>query len=463
MNILFIVFLIIYFILIFAFLFIFVKSDYDINKTMKIIFRKKEKTENKVEVTDVRNRENTTKKIIGESCFDEEIEEDNLEIEEKQEEDCDKAGGLILNICESKDYTEEEQLLRKRILEKLRKNPTYFEEDGINKLIVPLEVMVFLNNDLNPIVSENGEIVLTLNTTENKDFIIKDKSKADTIKNEVEEEYIDEIEDNTKTVEKTKIKEVKKEEIKKEEIKKEEIIEDIGDDLIDDLDDLGDTKIENIEDSMLEDLDKMITEEESKENKKDNTIEEDEDISIKEFLQNRKWKEGENMIIDWKQIKDIILNTFENKENLNAFLSNIIKQKPLISNDNKTAIFVDLKIINRAFSELYGPDSDSLIKKLSRMPNKLSESYQVGLELSLSDYISDLVNENKRITSAYFIKDGKSFKGYGLWLKMESFKTVLNEKDFDLFRRHIYNEGLQVSVQSNNSSPLILDINGTAI
>jgi len=505
MTTLFILFISIWFIGVSIFIYIFVKNDYDIEQTFATILRKKKKeisdTKTEIEVTNIKKNKNKTKELIG--IKDEEIIEENpineTQREEDENEDCEKAGGLILNICDNNDYTEEEKILRAKILDKLKKNPTYFQEDGINKLIVPLEIMVFLNNDLNPLVSENGEIILSIEQTQNKSYIIKDKEtnkeifkseeeQAEAIKelqslakehgvplselkDTIKEKLNEKTEENKKSVEsqnektikeeseKTKREEEKKEITKQKNEETEKIIEDIGDDLIDeDLSDIEPTiKIEDIEETLGDELSELI----EKEEKTEETI--DKEQTIKDFLQKRKWQEGENMIVNWKEIKDVVINTFQNEVNLHAFLSNIIKQKPLITNDNKTAVFIDIKIINKAFAELYGADSEVLLKKLSRMPNKLSEMYQVGIELALSDYISDLITENKRMSTSYFTDGSKNFKGYGLWLKTDTFSLILNQEDFDFFRRYIYNDGLKMSVQSSNSIPLINDINGTVI
>jgi hypothetical protein len=76
----------------------------------------------------------------------------------------------------------DEYIIKSRVITKLQTEPAYYVEDGHKKLIVPLEALLFLNRDLNPLVNENGEIIISVKeekiVNEIKELIISLKNNG---------------------------------------------------------------------------------------------------------------------------------------------------------------------------------------------------------------------------------------------------------------------------------------------
>jgi len=96
----------------------------------------------------------------------------------------------------SDEIGEYEKKVREKIYDKLKKHPPVYEDHGVQKLIVPLESLLFLNYDLNPLVNEEGEITFTIKESpviaELKKFLIELKEVDETIY-ESDEELVDAI------------------------------------------------------------------------------------------------------------------------------------------------------------------------------------------------------------------------------------------------------------------------------
>lgn len=56
------------------------------------------------------------------------------------------------------------------IIKKMQSNDRFFNESGKKKLIVPLEALVFLTKDLNPLVDNNGEIIINIKEEEDEEI-----------------------------------------------------------------------------------------------------------------------------------------------------------------------------------------------------------------------------------------------------------------------------------------------------
>lgn len=56
------------------------------------------------------------------------------------------------------------------IILKMQNNDRFFNESGKKKLIVPLEALVFLTKDLNPLVDNNGEIIINIKEEEDEEI-----------------------------------------------------------------------------------------------------------------------------------------------------------------------------------------------------------------------------------------------------------------------------------------------------
>lgn len=535
------------------FLFMFFKSDMDFNITIEnykelknkivnknVLTKKNEISENIVEITkeDIENNLKELEKIELNKSKDLDI---NLEKNLVNPE------GFPIDLSLTKDLSEEEKLVRDRVLKKIKTEPSFFYEGGRKKMVLPLEAILFLNRGYNPLVNENGEIIISIKehkimeelkeiimslksngeviyksdeeiissmkvlidlsrqfekpieeigkmflnklnekiVNENNaiDTITENKNKEINIAIEVDNKQNDNIEvkniDQKIILEEPEIseeellsltvnKKVIKTELKdnNEQINKKEVLNETGlteEELNEMLNPVKNNSNENISLMSTEDL--LLAEMSSLkiETKTENITIDSNDKNIKSFLQNIKWSSGNNISMDWKNIESSILNILENTDNYSSFLRNIIKQQPLVFNDSKTVVFVEIHIIYVAFAKLFGVDYDTIISKLKKMPARIFNEYKEGMAKAFGDHVSDLITGEKNMSVNYFYEGNTFYRGTGIWLTLDIFKICLKDEEFDFFRSYPYNDKIKLGTKNNNSIPLINDIESTEI
>ena len=477
------------------FLFILKKVDFDfesaLNWYQNKFFNKKNK---KVNVNENKSNNKPVVNIKTENTIEHKI-------------DLNEFNQIMPFKVETEDtLSEEERKLRAKLIEKVKKKPAYFIENGEKKIIMPLEAIVFLNNDFNPLTNENGEIIIRIKEENDKykiyseetgdvyldpedsnedsiimkelqnalrendispediQKLIKNKKSKENNLEENEEENKKDLEESLK-LEKENEKNEEDLKSKKEKEKEEEKEEDfevfIPEDILEDLDiESKENKKENTEEifsmeDMLGTVEKELKEEE-KSKDKDNM-----DISIKELLKNKKWESIEGASLDFKNIEESLSNLLEN--NLNMFLSNIVKHNNLIMNENKTGIFVDNMIIYNSLSRLFGNNYKTIISKFGKIPPRIFNSYKKSMEDLLGDLLYD-INRDKRFMVSTFSNGDKCFKGFGLWFKVEIFQNAFEKnEDFDFFRSYPIEDKIKVKEGLSGCAPLVSGIDDIEI
>lgn len=155
------------------------------------------------------------------------------EAQEQKEEgeplDCKEPNGVKINICNNSALTPEDEELRNVLFEKHIKH--YMPEgsslhDG--KIPIPFEAIVFLTKSHAPIVNEDGEIIVTLNKSDEW-LVVEEKEKASFLKSKQRKsESVDLLSEITKPssdeviIDKTTEKSSEKEQLSKNQEKKED-------------------------------------------------------------------------------------------------------------------------------------------------------------------------------------------------------------------------------------------------
>lgn len=554
-------------ILVTQFIIVFMKHDLDFDNTMTFYKNLFKRRENKKEESINSDKVDIEEDI---AANEEELNKANQEVDINDLSKYDeRPDGFPIDLKLSGSLTKEEKIIRQKVYKKIKTEPSFFHENGQKKMIVPLEALMFLNKDLNPLVNEKGEIIISVKENEVieelKEIIMSLKTSGE-ILYKSDEEILESMKilvtiardhgasihelgemfkeklvlkskehnldiDSSKMdiVDKGNNKEVKtisekpkdkpklvldesllseedlaalngpkeedtkkeskpaepKKEVKKkaeakiEEKKKEELVETKKPTELKPLDQVDKKKEQTPEEMSNEDIADMLGEEaeelkvDSMEDllaaelkdmnvKSEVEVEEKKDISIKEFLQGKKWQEGDGVAIDWKNIEDSVQNILSNQSNLSAFLLNIAKQQPLVFNDNKTVVFVDIQILHVAFAKLFGVDYATIIQKLNKMPARIFNKYKEGMVDALGDHVSDLITNEKRIAISFFQEDNVFYRGNGLWLDIDTFKVSFDSEEFDFFRSFPLSD-LKTSAKHANAIPLVKDINSTTI
>lgn len=92
---------------------------------------------------------------------------DDKEIEKLEEDlgkivdadnDCMEPMGIPLNVCLSEDMTKEELFIKQKVIGIVAKKNQKIIDGGKEKLVIPMESILFLTKNMNPLVSESGEI-----------------------------------------------------------------------------------------------------------------------------------------------------------------------------------------------------------------------------------------------------------------------------------------------------------------
>ncbi len=549
------------------FIYVFVKSDMDFDLTIeayKNILNKFRKIKNKELV-------NEEKTIEIRPISKEDIENNIKELEEikinktkdlsiDKETNLNKPNGFPIDLTLTKDLSEEEKIVRDRVLKKIKTEPTFFYEGGRKKMVLPLEAILFLNRGYNPLVNENGEIIISIKEQkimeELKEIIMSLKSNGEVIYKSDEEiissmkvlidlsrhfekpieelgkifiekltdkinndpnlnlqsENVDQktvskvepiitqqnnekqkiileepeiseeellalsggklnkeeikIESKSELPKKEKIQETKSE-IKVNEVKKESSVNEMGlteEEMNAMLNPVSVPQEENFslaspEDLLLAEMNSFKSE--VKEVK--TTVIDSNDKNIKGFLQSVKWSSGNNVSMDWKNIESCIMNILSDNHNYTSFLRNIIKQQPLVFNDSKTVVFIEIQIIYVAFAKLFGIDYDTIVGKFKKMPARIFNEFKEGMAKAFGDHVSDLITSEKNISVNYFYEGNTFYRGTGIWLELDVFKMCLTDEEFDFFRSYPYNDKIKLGTKNGNSIPLINDIESTEI
>ena len=377
-------------------------------------------------------------------------------------------------IFEPHEMTKSERELRGKLIEKVKQKPSYFMENGKKKLIVPLEAIVFLNNDLNPLVNEYGEIIISIKEEkhakltgykivledtgevlfENNSEIISALKDLDTLtkENELSIEDINEmLKEKIRKRNESELEEGIPDYLKQKELKvpeKEEFEEEFEEELPENIlteDELNDLLEEEIEESLvkkdnLKTLEDLIESEESEESEE----------SVLEMLRNLKWQEIEGITFTPRDFNSFFNTNFASNENKNKLLINILKHKYLVFNDNKTAVYVDNIVLYDSISRLFGNDNDIILNKFAKMKGNIQKSFEQSFKSVFEEDIS------KRFSLNTFKNDNNCFVGYGVWFKLDSFKSVFKtEEEFDFFRSYRTNKYFVIGKSENCKSKLI--------
>ena len=425
--------------------------------------------------------------------------------DEEEEGDCKHPTGFPLDLCLSTELNDDERRIRKTVLNKIKKEPVYFEDRNMDgsitkKLVVPLETLIFFNKELNPLVNEHGEIILSTREeeiVENIKSVIMELRDSNEIIYQTDSEIVNAISELIKISKETgatiseigeKFKEKlisKKEEQNsgpeeyypsKEEEPKDNTKQEVQDKPkpqqeaqvkpkpksedkldLDELEDLLDEEELSVPEMEIPDLSDMIEVKKEKDLK-----DEDDSQNIKSFLSKRKWEYIEGASINWRDMNATTVNILSGT-GLSAFVNNIAKQKPLIFNENKVAVFVDIHIIYVAFSQLFGIDYKTVIAKLKKMPKNIQNKFHTGIEDSIEKYLSDIVSGKKGVIQSFFKEDGDCFRATGIWVTFDLFRECFSDDELDFFRSFPYNNTIKTSQKMSDCSPLVQDISDTEI
>jgi len=527
------------------FFFVFFKNESDFDRTIsfyKNIFKKGDKTEvQDIVATNNEEEKNIDKKNDNKNVVDNEVEE----ITKKRD-----PYGFPIDLSLSNDLYTNEAILKQKILKERFSKGRIYSENGETKLIVPMEALLFLNKGYNPLVNEEGEILISYEENEtvveikeiieslrdssdsfgfsNEDIVnslrslvllsrdlnlpikdiaekFKDKlnekvtnissdidtnlsqdyssnannsndlnqnlSNANEIKKKSDKvvEVIPEAKDIEEKIEKEKIEEIEEDttEIKSFEKKpfndkNKVIVEDIKDNNIEDTKeeskikiDLGD--LEEFENNELEDNEvnnevqdidlSTLTNQIEGSDKEFDKEKYSDSSNIGDFLDSIMWKDSDTTFINFNSnfIKSDMETYLSTGDNMKYFLTNIVKQQPLVKNDNKTSIFIDIKILVIALARLSGNEYDTNEKILSNIMTNQVPKRMNDIKIALIIKFKELDKDCKKFVSGYFEENDTLYKGYGVWLNIEVFKKCFTEEEYDFFRSFSRNSKIRVT------------------
>lgn len=173
----------IYFIFSLYFFYKFLKAKYDLSQTIILI-----KSDLKKIFKCCINKKNIEEKISKEKA-------DELEkLVNELNGDCKEPFGVPLDVCLSGDLSKEEIEIRERVIKILNKKDLSVRNGGKDKLIVPMEAILFLTKNLNPLVSEKGEITIKV-TSEMNNFKDIGQNKVDFDEKDLVEQLVIKMKD----------------------------------------------------------------------------------------------------------------------------------------------------------------------------------------------------------------------------------------------------------------------------
>lgn len=432
----------VYIALIVGFVFIFYKNEYNLSKSLKFIKIKLGKC-------CIKNK-TALDKVIG-SEVRKEIEDSMLKINS-----CDQPiEGLPLDLCITENLDETDIKLRGEVAEILSNRKNVVFDGGKNKRVVPLEATIFLTKAMNPLVNEEGEILI-ISETVKKDvgenqhlkkvsMFLKDYE----VKNSMGEliyEDSDEIiqllkktllnsnmsKKNIKGVEKEVIPENFSSKVKEyKPAKKEESTEFSLDESHIDMDGFenpfGD---EGMEIDFNEGFE--VEAEES----------ENEGINRVNFYENRKFKALRGLKKGTRtNALDVLKENLDRDDVKLALLHNLILQKRIVYSSNKEYIFIDMNLFLFSYLKLFGPEF-KLMKEIYSFTNKKIND---AFKNSFIDNISDIHHGNKNVNKTIIEKDGNKYFSFGICLETKSFRIILSDDEYDFFRAMPYQTGLSLT------------------
>ena len=387
----------------------------------------------------IKNKKELVKKIGNDGLVD--IKNSLGELE-----DCEEPLGFPLNICFDGELTEEEIMLRKKLAKQLAEQKHNFIEDGKEKMVIPLEATLFLTKGLNPLVNENGEIIIQIDkkegnlSTSSSIEEIKMKLESGEIVYEDDPELFEHIralidlkKDNNinNTEEETSIKEHEMEvQTKEEEIetKKEESLPISNPQELEDFKDPFGEEEENFDlnNALLAELDSL-------------DLEDKEGLNELDFYKDLEYQIAQIPKLNKENIEGSIEEIFKDKTTISSFFNNLAKTKPIILNENKTIAYIDQFNVHFAIAKLYGLDSSEILNIFKSLEFKETKKLNFAIAKSLEDFLSDIRYQEKTPHKEILEKDGVQIFSFGFDFKLESFKGTFSEDKFDLFRSFPYN------------------------
>lgn len=118
------------------------------------------------------------KKKLEKHLDDKEIEklEEDLEKIIDADNDCMEPMGIPLNVCLSEDMTKEELFIKQKVIGIVAKKNQKIVDGGKEKLVIPMESILFLTKNMNPLVSESGEINIKVSDIDDINSRAEDKA-----------------------------------------------------------------------------------------------------------------------------------------------------------------------------------------------------------------------------------------------------------------------------------------------
>lgn len=482
--------------------YIFQKNEYDIKRTIRYI---------KVNYLKccIKGEKELEKKLGVEKV--KELKGELIDIDDCKE----PLDTLPLDLCLSSELEREEILMREKVFKRLKEKDNFIIDGGKSKMILPLEATIFLTKSLNPLVSEEGNILIISEhtkisnstefeeikmylkenevTNEKGELIYKDNSSIlELIKNNINKEALarnNNEENNFIIKEKKKINssiknndpfgdidaqiaEAERDEDPFADIDA-QIAEAEKEDKLDEIEIKEEQSI-NIDktpfedqgspfDDDDEDIDFSKLDEEISNSMSELEFEEDEVEEVKDENKRETFYSKREIIripsltnFTKETILDKLPLVFENNEIKEAILNNLLKTKPLIFSANKEVIFIDIKNLFYALSKVYGLDAIKKMDLFEKLDIKTMKNVQSIITDAFSDEISDIITNNKNVNKVILERDSDYYYSFGIFLVTDAFKKVLNDEDFDFFRHYPYNTEYKISNNENKTNAKLI-------
>jgi len=483
MKILGIILLITVYLGVMVFFVVFYKNDYKLEPTIKWFKKKLGKC-------CIKN-----KKIIEK--MDEESASKLMQVYEKDIEDCHNPANIKINVCIDEEVlSPEDAKLRARVGELLAQAKRTVYDGGTEKFVIPLEATVALTKRMKPLVTEDGEILVKIDTEtipspKNSPETLLEMVKIELEKNEKGRE--NELLENLLSLEKIKSRlEKKKEEDdkaitaidsgsvetekkgksdtktndkneidhkKSRENATEEPLIEINENISSEN---GSASLNGISFD-LTDIDSLVEKagsafEEGESNDKEIILEppiempeETEENEAKGFVSKEEFyinhlsfsaqKEYSfdldgNIEEDFDKVRKVVSEFYD------LFVRNLAKTQPLVYTESKEAVWVPEPAIFSAFAHLYGVDHSIAIDFLQKLSNKDKRRIMEAI-LSVFKENNDTVEDSvKAIT--LITGSGSAYYTNALKIDLKAFAKGLKTEEFDYFRSFGYNTEMSI-------------------
>lgn len=425
---------------------------------------------------------------------------------EKLDDDCKEPFGLPLDVCMDGELTKEELLVKEKVLNILNQKNLVVKDGGKDKKVVPMESLIFLTKNMNPLVTEDGDITIKINrvnagipieTEELKKMIIalKDSdsvlyqddeellnSMKSILKNKYNSDFIQEktekyeqkefyqenpIEENIEINEELPVIEKESAPIQEkhkstENIKLEATIDDVYVPT-EDIDELSDDDLNNNIDTgfTLDDafqdafsqMDDIPDFEEPLDEQRDRN----------QFYKNIKFKSVENISLDFNDLKGSLGQILGREDVISAIIKNLSKTQPLVYNSSKTVVYIDQNNFMYAISQLFGMNKKEYLNNFKKINFEQLKDFHTQIENYFDIFLSDISGTKK--CSYYLVEDENHQKFYiqGFVMPLDNFKKCFNRDDLDFFRSFPYNPNYKFikmasSEEISGAARLITDI-----